>query len=110
MATYGYVLTTTWNIIVMTCDKCGQSLEVGDWPFCPHGQGTSAVIGDDIPGGVVIRHMSSIPQTFYSKSAIKKAAFERGLTHGDDTPKINPRLKDQEAQRAFDKAEAQRRG
>lgn len=22
----------------MICEKCGRSVNVGDWPFCPHGQ------------------------------------------------------------------------
>lgn len=23
----------------MICEKCERALEVGDWPFCPHGRG-----------------------------------------------------------------------
>lgn len=22
----------------MTCESCGNPIEVGDWPFCPHGK------------------------------------------------------------------------
>lgn len=25
-----------------TCDKCGDFIEEGDWPFCPHGRGVYA--------------------------------------------------------------------
>ena len=33
------------------CDHCGVTLQVGDYPFCPHGRSASAVIADDVPGG-----------------------------------------------------------
>ena len=26
----------------MTCDRCGVAYQIGDWPWCPHGQATSA--------------------------------------------------------------------
>lgn len=36
----------------MTCEKCGGALEVGAWPFCPHGFPKGiAVIDDTIEGG-----------------------------------------------------------
>jgi hypothetical protein len=81
------------------CEKCGEPFEIGDWPFCPHGAYRGGVIGDDIPGGVLIHHMEAEPIRFYSKSAIKKAAFERGLTHGYDTPKPNQRIIEREQAR-----------
>jgi hypothetical protein len=37
----------------VTCDRCGQALEIGEWPFCPHGfplHGVS-VIDDQLEGG-----------------------------------------------------------
>lgn len=24
---------------MIACESCGKQLEVGDWPFCPHGRG-----------------------------------------------------------------------
>lgn len=69
----------------MVCDKCNHELEIGDWPFCPHGKGHNAVIGDDIPGGVEIRHglcnEDGSPRRYYSKSEMAQEAKKRGLTN-----------------------------
>lgn len=65
------------------CDKCGKELVVGEWPFCPHGIGANGVVGDDIPGGVLIHHglvhEDGSPMRFYTKSGIEKEAKLRGL-------------------------------
>ena len=67
----------------MICEKCGHTLQVGDYPFCEkdggHLPGGNSVVGDDIPGGLVIDHFSSTPMKFYSKSAIAAEAKRRGL-------------------------------
>lgn len=67
------------------CENCGKELVVGDWPFCPHGQGHSNVITDDIPGGIEIKHgichEDGTPRKFYSKSDIAKAAKAAGLVN-----------------------------
>ncbi len=31
----------------MICETCGHALQLGEWPFCPHGFGSTSVIGDD---------------------------------------------------------------
>lgn len=68
----------------MTCDACGIDLVVGMYPFC-HGDPTqhtrqaASVIGDDIPGGMVIENLGHEPLTFYSKKAIAQEADRRGL-------------------------------
>lgn len=65
------------------CDKCEKVLELGDWPFCPHGRGVSTVIPDDIPGGVLIEHglcnPDGTPHRYYSRSEMDKEAKRRGL-------------------------------
>lgn len=38
-----------------------------------------AVIGDEIPGGFVQEHFGHEPETFYSKSAMRKRADQLGL-------------------------------
>lgn len=81
------------------CDKCGKDLEIGLFPFCPHPPAPTAMIAaDDIPGGYIVRHGAcwpdGTPRKFYSKSAIKKAAFEAGWTMYGDTPKVNQRLEE----------------
>lgn len=67
----------------MKCDVCNEEINVGDWPWCPHGQGANNVIPDDIPGGVEIRHglcnEDGSPRKYYSKSEIAKEAKKRGL-------------------------------
>lgn len=73
-----------------TCDRCGKELEIGDFPFCKgdpsgHTPGRFSVIGDEIPGGVEIKHglcnPDGSPRRFDSKSAIAKAAREAGMTN-----------------------------
>lgn len=68
---------------VTQCPKCNQAIALGEWPFCPHGVGSSNVITDDIPGGVWIRNglvnEDGSPRKFYSKSAIAKEAKAKGL-------------------------------
>jgi hypothetical protein len=55
------------------CPDCGIPFDVGDWPFCPHGRSRLSVVGDDIPGGLVIENLGPTPQTFYTKSAYRDA-------------------------------------
>ena len=63
----------------MTCEKCGAPIEIGDFPFCPHGRSVNGVIGDDIPGGFVQENFGHSPETFYSKKAMARRAKELGL-------------------------------
>ena len=63
----------------MTCDKCGAPLEIGAWPFCPHGSVRYGVIRDEIPGGFVQENFGHEPETFYSWSAMRKRADDLGL-------------------------------
>lgn len=67
------------------CDKCGTELHVGDYPFCPHGRGANSVIGDDIPGGLEIKHGLCNPdgtaRRYDSKSAIAAEAKRRNMTN-----------------------------
>lgn len=68
------------------CERCHQSLSQGEHGLylCPlePSRGVS-VIGDDIPGGVLIEHglchADGAPQRFYSKSALAREAKARGL-------------------------------
>ena len=78
------------------CSKCGAQLHVGDFPFChgnpsEHSRSSPGVVGDDIPGGILIKHAvcnpDGSPRRFYSKSDIKRAANEVGYTITGDTPK-----------------------
>jgi hypothetical protein len=53
------------------CDRCGRVVELGDWPFCPHGRAASAVIGDEIDM-VVENNGTPDPIRFRSREAMKK--------------------------------------
>lgn len=52
------------------------------------GSKSALVVGDDIPGGILIKHgvcnEDGTPRRFYSKSEIRRAAKEKGLTWGGD--------------------------
>ncbi len=68
-----------------TCNKCSKVLEIGEWPFCPHGMGANSVTPDEIPGGVEIRHgicnEDGTPRRYYSRSEMAKEAKRRGLVN-----------------------------
>lgn len=70
----------------MLCERCGQTLRTGDWPFCRAGRGHEPflatnllVIDDSLPGGMVIENMGPTPLTFYSKSDYRREMKARGL-------------------------------
>lgn len=83
----------------MICEKCNHDVQIGAWPFCPHEPSNFGVIGDDIPGGLLVKNgicwPDGTPRKFYSKSEIRKAADNAGLTIGGETPKPNQRLAEQ---------------
>lgn len=64
----------------MKCDSCGEDIEVGGWPWCPHTPARRvAVIGDDVPGGFWAENGFEKPQKFYSKSEHRAALAKHGL-------------------------------
>lgn len=68
----------------MTCETCGATVQIGDYPFCPHGRTGLAAIGDDIPGGFVQENFGPTPEVFYSKKAMLARADELGLRVKDE--------------------------
>jgi hypothetical protein len=77
-------LTGKWEIGQRTgrttqCDRCGETLYVGDYPFCPHGRGASGALSDDIPGGRTYENLGPVPVTVYSKSELRRELKARGL-------------------------------
>lgn len=67
------------GVVVMICDVCGVELEVGSWPYCPHGRSTLSVVPDDVPGGFWAVNGFTEPVRFYSHSAHEQALAARGL-------------------------------
>lgn len=56
-----------------TCDRCGKALAIGEFPFCPHGMGTGARIGDECDF-----YDPNLQRRFTSKSEHDRAIKERG--------------------------------
>lgn len=51
------------------CPKCNRTIEIGDYPFCPHGRGCAPnVIDDTIIGGEWNENMGHAPVYYDSKS------------------------------------------
>jgi hypothetical protein len=63
----------------LICDACGVELQVGAWPYCPHGVGKSSIVPDEVPGGFWVENGFETPQKFYSHSAHEAALAARGL-------------------------------
>lgn len=63
----------------VTCDKCGHTYQIGDFPFCPHQPGPAAVARDEIPGGVTLENYGRHPVTFYSHSERRRYMLKHNL-------------------------------
>lgn len=63
-----------------TCDVCQAEIEVGAWPFCPHGTPSLKVIQDSIPGGVWLENLDRTPIKVHSHSERRMEMAKRGLT------------------------------
>lgn len=61
------------------CPVCGQDVEIGAWPYCPHGSPSFKVVSDSIPGGLTIENLGHTPVTVYSHSERKDIMRARGL-------------------------------
>ena len=66
---------------MVSCEKCGFELHIGDFPFCPHGRGYANVVGDEcdlwVRNGIC--HEDSSPRHYTSKAEMKRVAKEKGL-------------------------------
>lgn len=61
------------------CPKCNHYIQIGDFPFCPHGRGGAAIERDEIPGGVTVENYGPKPLTFYSHSERRAYMKANGL-------------------------------
>lgn len=75
----------------IACPTCGEPTLVDGGILWGQSAG---VIGDDIPGGIEIKHglcnPDGTPRRYYSKTEIKRAANEAGYTISGDTCKPYP--------------------
>ena len=64
----------------MMCDDCNREIEIGSWPFCPHGKPTWAVIDDQITGGArMFENLGPTPVYIETKSQLRHELAARGL-------------------------------
>lgn len=63
------------------CEKCGELIGIGNFPFCPHGPvGKGGVIDDTLPGGArYIHNAGPKPVWVSTKSEYKQLLASRGL-------------------------------
>lgn len=75
------------------CPECGKAT-VRTW-LPDRGDGGGGVIGDDIPGGMWVRHgicnPDGSPRKYYSKSEMAREAAKRGLVNHSDAPDYVPK-------------------
>lgn len=64
----------------MTCDRCGVTLTIGMYPFCPHGEPLRGR-GADVtwPGGKTFENLGPEPVTLYSPAELGREMTRRGL-------------------------------
>lgn len=57
------------------CETCGHALELGEYPFCPHGRGgqNARQTNESFIGGVTIENLGHEPVTVYSREEFKAA-------------------------------------
>jgi hypothetical protein len=68
----------------VTCEKCGNELQIGDYPFCPHGSAFPSVIDDQLEGGArFFEHMGHEPVWIESKSQWRQEVKARQLVNVD---------------------------
>jgi hypothetical protein len=60
-----------------TCDRCGRAIQIGEWPFCPHGVGASAVRADSCD--LVIENLGPTPVRITSEADRRAIMRARGL-------------------------------
>jgi hypothetical protein len=67
------------------CPTCGQELQIGSWPFCPHPEGYAVtVIDDTLEGGPRVIDFGADPVFVSSKSEWKRELAKRpDLVHVD---------------------------
>lgn len=60
----------------MTCETCGQPLQIADWPFCPHGRGHSNIVPDECD--FVSRNGEAQPVRFRSRQEHRRWLKQHG--------------------------------
>ena len=66
----------------LSCEECSSQLFLWSDKF----DKAPSIIGDEIPGGIEIRHLDPEAKRYYSKTDIKRRCNELGWNWADDTP------------------------
>jgi hypothetical protein len=69
------------------CEKCGETLRVGSWPFCPHPGGVSLVTEKSYP--FTTRNFDGKPIEVTSRAHEKALMEAHGVVKRDDVGWIN---------------------
>ncbi len=58
-----------------TCETCGQTIAIGSWPWCPHGEphGNAIQTDESFIGGQTLENLGHEPVTVYSRTEFKQA-------------------------------------
>ncbi len=68
----------------MKCEKCDALVQIGDWPFCPHGTPNVGLIDDQLEGGArFFETMGHEPVWIESKSQWRREVAAREIVHLD---------------------------
>ena len=63
-----------------TCPRCGASLSIGSWPFCPdHGVGTNTIVPDDYGKDITCETMGHEPVTYRTRSERRRLMKEHNV-------------------------------
>lgn len=71
------------------CEKCGATLSVGAWPFCPHPGGVSLVTEKTYP--FVTKNFNGQPIEVTSRAHEKALMQQYGVTKRDDVAWVEKR-------------------
>jgi hypothetical protein len=82
-----YALNTTGMV---RCERCDALLRIGDYPFCPHGHGSTGIEDATWPGGKVFENLGNEPIRCDSPADLKRELKARNLEpfvrHIDGSP------------------------
>lgn len=71
------------------CDLCGKEIEIGDFPFCPHGHGVNAT-EKSFP--YTTSHLSGKPITVTDRAHEKALCSQYNVVKRDDAAWVEKRL------------------
>lgn len=74
----------------MKCDSCNQEIEIGEWPFCPHGFKERSVAANGFP--FTTTHIDGTSRTFNSERELQQACKEHGVNHRPDVAWLEKRI------------------